>query len=754
MTLPLTLNAKLASKRLNIKPLLTLVIDGVATTFSSGLVKEYIRIGDDDLYIDNYLGDPWYIGGFRVVGDQEDLMTFQEGTTTRLSGQLQPDKGVGVSVTQMTITVLDDNNELSQLISPGFVVTELIGKDCKVQLGFEDTAYPSDFTTIFRGVIENLASGPGWVRFSLSSPEQKKRKVVFEPRIGELDTLISDVGSITTIDLVSATGFYEQFNGPSGAPDSDVTYGVRIGDEFFTYTGITGNQLTGVTRNPSPYDYGQQAHAVGDEVRQIVRIEGNGLDIARKVMLSGWNTFWKNGVDVSNFNVVELPSTTVSNAIFFFGVDVEDEYGLFAGDYISTAGAANGANNVALKQIIEIGKNNDGSWIVVDGVTFVDELDSAATIAFRSQWDTLPFGLKMKPNDVDQYEYNRIFRLFLSSFDLDFLFQEQTEGKSFIEEQILAPMSCFSIFRNGRSSLSYHIGPIPGAELLVLSQDNIENANKLVIQRGISRNYINTVFYNWDYNHRDGQFDSAETYDDQTSKDDFGVDTRSRTILAKGMTSANQALARSEQAADRLLNRYKRAAEWIDNIEVQFGDGFPADVGDIVILDTAGLSVTDIRSGTRQGTERLFQILNKSLDIKTGKVAISITDTNFSTAARYCLVSPVSKIKSGSSATAFVIESSFSSVYGTNEYLKWQRFGEFICRVRSPDGVTRNATALVNTVNGNAVTLQAGLGFTPQAGDLFEFSTYNDANSTQKLAYGFMRDTGPFDDGEDLYQQL
>lgn len=754
MTLPLTLNSKLASQKLNLKPLLTLVIDGVATTFSSGLVKQYIRIGDDDLYIDNYNGDPWYIGGFRLVADQNDVMTFQEGTTTRITAQLQPDKGIGISVTQMTITLIDDNESISQLISPGMVVQELLGSDCKVQLGFEDTAFPADFTTIFRGMVEDIASGPGWVRLSLSSPEQKKRKVVFEPAIGSLNGVISDVGSIPTITLLSATGFLQPVNGPGGSPDSSVSYFVRIGDEFFSYTGISGVTLTGVTRNPSPFNFGQLSHAVGDEVRQCLRLQGNGVDLSRKLMLSGWNGFWKTGAKVSNFNIVEVPSTTVANAIFFSGIDVTDEYGLFAGDFITTVGAANGANNVALKEIIELGTNNDGSWIVVDGVSFVNELNSAATISFRSQWDTFPIGLKMKSNDVDQYEFNRLYRLFLSSFDLDFLLQNQIEGKSFIEEQIMAPMTCFSIFRNGRASMSYHIGPIPGAELLTLSQENIENASKLVMRRSLSKNYINTVIYNWDYGALSGKYDSSKKYEDAASLADFGIDTRSKTIQSQGMTSASQALAKSLQSSNRFLNRYKRAAEYLDNVEVRFGDGFSVDIGDIVILDTAGLSVTDIRSGSRSGTERFFQVLNKQLDIKTGKVQLSLTDTNFSTAARYCLISPTSKIKSGSNATAFVIESSFTSVYGANEYLKWKRFGEFICRVRSPDGTTRNGTALVNTVNTNSITLQASLGFTPQAGDLLEFSTYNDATDMQKLAYGFMRNTGPFDDGKDLYQQL
>jgi hypothetical protein len=484
----------------------------------------------------------------------------------------------------------------------------------------------------------------------------------------------------------------------------------------------------------------------------MIRIQGNGLDIARKIMLSK-NGPYQTGVAASNFEQI-APSTFVENAIFFFEKDLETLYGVFLGDFISTSGASNGANNVTLKEILSITKTNDGTYIVIDGVTFVPEVGTSAVVSFRSKWDTFPDGCLMSADDVDLFEFDFLYRTFLSNFNFDFRLKESIEAKTFIEDKILRPMSAFSIQRKGRSSVGYHIGPIPGAELLKLDQTNIENADKLKIRRSISKNYYNTIIYQMDQDTLDGSYATVKTTSDSTSVADFNVGSRSMTILADGMRQTTQGPTRAVQSSNRFLNRYKRGAEFLDGVEVRFGDAFNAEIGDIVFLDTDALSVTDIKSGSRRGTLRIFQILNKTLDLKTGKVSLNLVDTNFSAASRYGLIGPCSKIKAGTSGTVFQIKSSFSSIYGTNEYLKWQRFGQCFVRVRSPDFVTRNATAQIDQISGNTVNLVTSLGFTPQADDVMEFSAYNDASEQIKFTYGFMRDTDPFDDGKNRYQML
>jgi hypothetical protein len=85
--------------------------------------------------------------------------------------------------------------------------------------------------------------------------------------------------------------------------------------------------------------------------------------------------------------------------------------------------------------------------------------------------------------------------------------------------------------------------------------------------------------------------------------------------------------------------------------------------------------------------------------------------------------------------------------------LKWTRFGQISVRVRSPDSVTRNAVRQINFFSGNTVNLVTPLPFTPQVGDVMEFTHYNEAGEPQKLVYAFMRDTA-FDDGKQQYQMI
>lgn len=752
MSIPLTLTAQLTSQQINLQPQIILIIDGIPTKFAASTIYEFIRIGDPGLYIDNYLGDPWYIGGLRRVEDQVDYISIQNGTTTKINQQLQPDKGLGTSVTQLTIAMIDKNQEITEIISPGFVVSEILGRDCKVMIGFANNAFPDDYITIFRGIVESVNCAAGLIKFNLSSSEQKKRQFLFERANAKTVNAISSGGSVSSILLDDATPFKYTINAPNGSPDTTISYYVRIDDEWFSYTGVSGNTLTGVTRNPSPFNFGQADHDPAADVNGIIRLNGAGMDIARKLMLSGYNDYFETGVEIENFVYID-PVTTVANSIFFYGLDVKEEYGLTVGDYITTTGAANGSNNVTLKQISEIQKTNDGSYIVVSGVSFTAEIGTAATISFRSQWDTIGWGCGMVPNDVDLDEFEKQYRLFLSSFNFDFRVKDGFDCKEFIETQILRPMTAFSIQRKGKISIGLHTPPLPNTNMIVVDVDNVENAAKLVISRSISKNFYNTVIYKMDIDPQEDTYESVKTYTNQPSIDEFGV-TRPITFSSDGLRITNGGLTVANSSSARLLNRYKSAAEFIDAIEVRLGDAFNVEIGDNVILDLASLQLSDVKSGTRSGDSRIVQVINKSFDLKTGKISIGIVDTKFDGAARYGLISPASNIQTVASNQQFVLASSHASIYGVDEWRKWQRFGQCLVRVRNDSG-TDNNIRQIQTLNGNTVTLATPLTFTPIAGVHFmEFTNYNNLTDQQKLVYAAMRNTGPFDDGDTLFNMV
>lgn len=747
--LPLTAKAQAAARAINVKPNLVLKIDGLDYLFGVANVSEYIRIGDPGLLIGSYNGEPWYIGGLRDSGNQAALISFQNGTTTKVTLQLDADKGTGSSVANFTVNIVDKNELVTRLIAPGFVLDDIMAKGCRIMLGFQGTAFPTDYITIFRGVIEDVQSGAGTVIINTSSTDQKKRQKLFKKINSKLVTPISDIGAITTIDVQDASEFWT----PSADPSFECF--VRINDEFFKYTGVSTNTLTGVTRNASPLNYGQGAHAANDDVEFYYRLYGNGLDLARKLMLSGWDTTPSvEDIVVTNFVRIS-PTETVPNALFFFDRQIVDELGITVGDYVSTSGATNPANNFSNRQVTDIQFTEDGSYIVVDGAALVEENNTAGLMELSSQWNTLPFGLKMKPDDVDLAEFINQYNQYLSADIFDFRINDEQEGKEFLEREIFFPMSAFSVPRKARSSIGIHAGPLPNADILVLSSANVENADQLKVRRSLSKNFCNQVTFNYDWDVLTETFKTTKNRPepgDMTDRLVENIGDRPIIINSKGIRTADSGATRSQLSSNRFLNRYRRGAEYIDNVEVRFGEAFNREITDIVLVDFASLKLSDSKSGTRRGEARLMQIINKSMDIKTGKVQLSLVDTNFSNNTRYCLISPSSYIKTGISTTQFIIDPSFNEPYGANEYKKWDRFGQINIVVRSIDGVTRYGISRIQSNAGNTFTLQTPLSFVPQTGDIITFTPYNLANAAQKLVYGFMRNTAPFDDGDGLYQ--
>ena len=94
------------------------------------------------------------------------------------------------------------------------------------------------------------------------------------------------------------------------------------------------------------------------------------MDLALKLMLSGIDDNFVEDQDiVQNFNIIS-PTLTVSNTIFLEGIAILDTYGLTVGDFITTTGAANGANNVTNEVISAITNTDQGDYITISPKCF------------------------------------------------------------------------------------------------------------------------------------------------------------------------------------------------------------------------------------------------------------------------------------------------------------------------------------------------------------------------------------------------
>src|SRR3990172_8021209 len=155
----LTERAEKELLRLGIKPNIVLTIDGIDEIFGAVRILKFIRIGDPGLYIDG----TWVIGGLREHENQDDIIMLT-GTTTSIAQQLRPDQGSVSSVSSLAIQLIDKNYKMTEYISPGIRVEDMLGRRAKVYVGFRQTAYPEDYVPVFKGIIDDIEANAGNIK--------------------------------------------------------------------------------------------------------------------------------------------------------------------------------------------------------------------------------------------------------------------------------------------------------------------------------------------------------------------------------------------------------------------------------------------------------------------------------------------------------------------------------------------------------------------------------------------------------------
>ena len=825
MAFSITEAMRLASENKDLKPQLVLEIDGVSTIYSTTAIQKVAKIGDEDLVIGSFV-----IGGLAEIKDQSKLISFTAGTSTSIKQTLQLDKGKGESIPTLTIGLVDKNLEISNLVSPGKVVTDMLGRSVKLRLGFQGTAFPTDFIVIFRANVLDIDSGPGNVKLLLGSPENKKISEIFNKGDTELDPLnsgtfapgdvntsteaitdtahgmangqpisftttdtlpaglssgfvvevttntfkVSDTiggaaqdltdggvgthsyqaglsSSSTTVIVDSTTSFLSPFTGPDGTIDSTLKLHIRINDEVIRYEATTATTFGTLTRGALGTT--PSTHSPSNAVESFYRLEGNVIDLALKVMCSGVNGPYSEDNAMKHFVRIS-PSETVANTIFFNGQDISKEEGIVVGDFITTTGDPNGAaNNVTNKAITAITQTDLGSFITVSGVNFVESTNTVGLIDFTSQFDTLGEGLRfLGGNEVDIEEHLFIQRTFLSSFDYDFFLKDSIKGNEFLSEQLYNPASAFSIPRKAKASLGFNVGPLPTQDVKIIDDSNVINPSKLRLRRSTTKNFFNVVVYKFEQQVLEDRLKSGQLTISGDSITRIKIGNKPLIIEAQGMRVALSGKNLAIQATSRRLNRFKFGAEWIRGVQLNFATGFNLEIGDKVLVDLADLQLTDINTGTRAGEERIFEVSQKSLGLKDGQIIVDLIDTNFNKDARFGLISPASFVDVGIDSSNFTIRESFNSLFGTNEFKKWNKYPGVSVQVRNSDFSTVDK-AVVDRFIGNQVVLKTPLSFTPSSGMIMEMSAYSDQPTNVNSIFAFMSDVA-FPDGKVTYKMF
>lgn len=726
-------------------------IDGGADYLTSTKIGRQVRYGDPIVY-----GQPDLVyGGLIPVGSapgergQRNIIDQQSQLT--ISQTLEPEQG-RASISTLSMQFIDKDQYMTKLMAPGVIVDELLGKQVKVWLGYAQTSFPEDYYVVWRGRVAQINSQIGTCQLQFTDPSLGNLAQVFYPAETELALDIDAVQ--TTIPLVANGDFHKKILGPDGTYDQTIKTYLVINDEIMEYQqtghesdGFGSNQFINVIRGARGTIPAVAAQA--DTVDASIEISGHMIDLALKLQLSGWNGPYVEDVPVDGFVVTGDPSNpTVPNGIVLpLNVDAVRDLGITAGDHIIVTGSAGSDGAYVVEGFDDI--TTTTNRIILLTTNIPAESGTAGTISIRSQYDVYPIDCgSMLPGweiDVAGFiEYKNTY-LFDDANSYRFYLTDQEECKSFIESEIMLPTGAYTLTRQGKLSMGLTKPPIADERTITLNKDNVLNPDSITVQRGVNnRKYFNEI--DWDYDFDDaGDAGSLRRTLDTDSLNSVGV-SYVLPIVARGVRTDLDFGTIVEDRERFLLQRYAKGAVLIQ-IQTNFGTGNQIEVGDVVLLkDNGDLQIPNMVTGVRDVGSQLYEVINRSLDMKSGITQLTLQGGIGALASdRYATIAPSSLLTSASSSSRIVITESFGEIFPGQEYRKWQDYVGLRVTVSSPDYTHFEETTFIgfDPSNPHALILSPGLSFTPLADyclDLADYSTSTQSfdQATAKLIHAFL----------------
>lgn len=704
MAFELTDKTKFLASARNKQITVILEIDGIPLIYSSQDIAKIARIGDEGLLIGNFV-----IGGSFKPSNNQSLISIKDGTTTNITSQIQQDKSAASSISTMRIALVDKDNKVSQAMSDGFYVDDIISKEANIYLGFSGGNHPEDSVRIFSGNITDFDTATGLVLITVSHPDNLKRQDILTKLETSLTGSISDIDTI--INVESTKDFVL-------SQDSLTSY-IKINDEIIEVGNKTDTSFTGCIRGR--LGTVATSHNLDDDCNSFYRLKDSPIPLALKVILSG------DSLNKKTFNVLRFEN----KKIFFSDYNIQDNNGLTTGDKITITGVVSLTNET----IISYGVGNGESYVE----TAIDLGTAPVTnevATFKSKYNTLNFGGGLRSDQVDIEQHEKINSIFGGSFpEIDIYIKDDLNLKEFVENEILLPIGAISVPRKGRISLTYTAPPLADTDTKLINNKSIVRPNNIVIKRNTNRRFYNTVKYTFDEFVLEEKTRRNNILVSADSLNTIRVGSKPLKIEAKGFRQ--QASNFIDIQSRRFIDRYKRGAESY-KVEVTYGLGFNVEVGDIAIFDGKDLQLFDSKTGTRNDFKsRLVEVTNKSLNATTGQVVLELTDTAFSLDGRYTTISPSSIIGSGSSVTEVKITPSYSTTNG-NEFEKWTQYIGQQVKIYRPDfSFSENGTLTGFKDTEPNTALISGLTQAPLAGDILSMPDYanDDSNSFWKLLH-------------------
>ena len=665
MALELSARAELLSRKTNIEQQIVLCIDGIPLCFGAQAVLRFWRIGDEGVKIGN-IG--LKIGG--LIGEENSRAYFSlNGSTNSITQQLDIEQGGSGSITKFNVNLIDKNQELTRLFTPGQTVTDLLGREATVYFGFANSSFPDDFIVLFNGIIDQTNASPGSWKITIAHPQVLTNVDLFTKKDSSLNGAIDS--SQSSIVLVDSSNLL--------LPQDTIRTAVQIEDEIIEYTGISGNTLTGCVRGIEGTV--ANSHDNEEEVSSVYIVEDRPINLALKVMLSTQDKFYVDNLNVGQFVRIDT-TTTIQDAIQFFNFNLQNELGIVVGDIVTVTGASEAANNVIDAPITNITQNNFGTVLILGGAGLVEELDTSAVVKIKSKYDVFPVtiggvsaGCNMKAKQVDVGQHERFEELLSSSQpDYKFLIKETVKAKDFLVNEVYRPAGFFQIPRKGAYSIGATLPPLVLDTLAQIGLNQIKNPGNLAINRSLGRNFFNTIIYKFNEDSLEsGKFLAGEILFSQRSINRIPTGSKSLNIESRGMRDDVQTRNFITRQSRRYNDRYQFASESVQ-IETLYKDGFDVEIGDTVLFGEPALQLPDSNTATRNFVPRLMEVQQKTMDLKQGKISLTLVDMGFGLDGRFGVVSPSSFVDADSTNSVIYLQKSFTTGEFENERDKWSDF--------------------------------------------------------------------------------
>ncbi len=266
-------------------------------------IQRFILYGEQIVYG----GAGLVYGGLVALGStpserQQRNYLMRDGGALTISQKLEPEQGRG-SISTLSLSFLDKDGYMTKAVTPGQVVAEILGLQMKLWIGYLQSSWPEDYYVVWRGRVGQINTDPGRITMQFVDPNVIRRQQVFY--CGQTTLSGAHNSGTTTISVAANGNFFKKITGPDGSYDGSVRVFIKIDDEFIEYQ-QTGNESTGygtdqflnVARGVSPVDNmatpsAAAAHADGATVDGYIMLTDHAMNIALKIMMSGWNGPYK-----------------------------------------------------------------------------------------------------------------------------------------------------------------------------------------------------------------------------------------------------------------------------------------------------------------------------------------------------------------------------------------------------------------------------------------------------------------------------